>query len=218
MDQLGDNEHPVLEMADLEQDVGLGAKLVTMVCQKNLLDRLLRGGGAPNEIIQLAKKINCDLERRCKAWEKRILEERIRKKGIEIRRVRREWEKASRKVERVLEGDLLLAYKNAKKSELRITWQREKANMEKKVRDKVSGVKVPEELEGVPVADRLLQEKCGTPEVEGLVLGGLEVSDNVRAFLRLPPKFRVLPEPSLREAEIGAEEAAAKQRYSRLGD
>ena len=45
MDQIGDNEHPVLEMADLEQDVGLGAKLVTMVCQKNLLGRLLRGGG-----------------------------------------------------------------------------------------------------------------------------------------------------------------------------
>ena len=109
MDQIGDNEHPVLEMADLEHDVGLGAKLVTMVCQKNLLSRLLRGGGAPNKIIQLAKKINCDLERRCKPWERRLLEERIRMKGLEICRVRGEWERASRKVERVPEGDLLLA-------------------------------------------------------------------------------------------------------------
>ena len=44
---------------------------------------------------------------------------------------------------------------------------------------------------GIPNTNWELEQSCGQTVHEGLVLGDLKVSEAVKAFLRLDPKFRV---------------------------
>ena len=46
---------------------------------------------------------------------------------------------------------------------------------------------VPDQVDGVRIDEKFLKEKFGDTADEGLVLGGLEVSDNVRAFIDYTP-------------------------------
>ena len=49
----------------------------------------------------------------------------------------------------------------------------------------------PEQARGVGISDGFLKGKFGDAADEGLVVGGLDVTDNVKAFLRLDPKYKV---------------------------
>ena len=69
---------------------------------------------------------------------------------------------------------------------------------------------------GIPVCDEKLLEMFGEDRSEGLILGGIEASDNVRAFLRLPPKFRTFQDFKDRDFKIQVEVAAAKERFSKV--
>ena len=53
---------------------------------------------------------------------------------------------------------------------------------------------------------------------EGLILGGIDASKEVKTFMRLPPKFRVYERVKEREFRVNAETAAAKQRYAKKGE
>ena len=73
-------------------------------------------------------------------------------------------------------------------------------------------------MEGIPVSDQKLKEQFGDKKPEGLILPGIEASENVKAFIALPPKFKVYGDLDQEEAEADREQAAVKQRMSRLED
>ena len=75
-----------------------------------------------------------------------------------------------------------------------------------------------DEVEGIPVTDEKLAERYGDTQAEGLILHGIQASENVKAFLALPPKFKVFMELDKESAEVDREVTAAKQRYSRIED
>ena len=58
----------------------------------------------------------------------------------------------------------------------------------------------------------------GEPETDGLVLGDIEASENVREFLKLDPKFKVYGKLDKLEFELQTETTAYKQRMSRQED
>ena len=52
---------------------------------------------------------------------------------------------------------------------------------------------LPQELRGVILGDEPLRQLYGTPAIQPLVFGGIHVTENMKAFLSLPLKFRVFP-------------------------
>ena len=66
------------------------------------------------------------------------------------------------------------------------------------------------------MCDDILLEMFGEDRSEGLILGGIEASDNVKAFLRLPPKFRTFRDFKDRDFRVQVETAAAKERFSKV--
>ena len=72
--------------------------------------------------------------------------------------------------------------------------------------------------EGVLIRDKELLDRYGEDKEEGLVLGGIVPSEEVKAFLRLPPKFRTYGKVKERDFRINAETAAAKQRFAKKSE
>ena len=63
-----------------------------------------------------------------------------------------------------------------------------------------------------------MQCEHGEPDTNGLVLGGIEATDNVLEFFKLDPKFKVFGKLDKLEFELQAETTAYKQRMSRQED
>ena len=58
-----------------------------------------------------------------------------------------------------------------------------------------------------------MEEECGTSAVEPVILGGKVPSDNMKAFLRLPLKFRTPPKIEKIDHKVIVESRAVKQRW-----
>ena len=93
-------------------------------------------------------------------------------------------------------------------------WDLEKKHKNDKLNNNKNIAKPPDELEGIPVSDDKLEEMFGEPSVEPVVLGGIEASENVKNFLKLPLKFRLFPKINVKNAQIEVESKACKQRWS----
>ena len=63
------------------------------------------------------------------------------------------------------------------------------------------------------MSDQELEECLDTPVVEALVFGGIDISDNVKAFLRLPLKFKTTAKLSRTSHQVQTECRAARQRW-----
>ena len=104
-----------------------------------------------------------------------------------------------------------IRYKNLKKEEYNRIWDIEKAHKMRKL-DKFPGI--PEFFQGVGLGEDCLESEFGNPVIEPIVLGGIQASENMKAFLRKPLKFRVFPKVRLKDNKVEAESTAAKKRWT----
>ena len=73
--------------------------------------------------------------------------------------------------------------------------------------------KIQETLDDVLIGDEALKNEFGDPVVEVVVLGGIQPSENVKAFLKLPLKFRTYSKPDKDAVKVQVEGRAARQRW-----
>ena len=209
-------QEPHLEMQNFLRDVSLGNKVTTLTTQRDFLSKLIVTNRVTPEIRNLAKSV-MQSEGRSQVWERRILKQRKFLKEMEIVDTRRQWNEASRFVESKLPAHKVVEYRQIKRSELNLVWNHEKQLKEAKIR-RMQGKVIPEVVRGVRLTDRFLVSKFGDQQDEGLVVGDIEVSDNVRAFLRMDPKFKTYCGLNEDEFQVDLEHTATKQVFSRLED
>ena len=109
------------------------------------------------------------------------------------------------------------SYDRIRRLELNVTWEQEKVHKRKKLRN-MAGRMLKSNVEGILLGDEDLQRLFGEPETNGLVLGGIEATENMLEFLKLDPKFKVFEKISKLEFETQVETTAYKQRMSRQED
>ena len=74
--------------------------------------------------------------------------------------------------------------------------------------------KVPDNVAGVNIKDEILIEKFGDKAKEPAVYGGIEITDEIKDFLKLPAGLRLFPKMNLMQDEARAEEAAVIERWN----
>ena len=72
---------------------------------------------------------------------------------------------------------------------------------------------IPEVINGILVGDSGLLDKFGEPKVEVVVLGGIIASANMKAFLRLPLKYRLFCKPKEEEHLVQTEARGTRSRW-----
>ena len=72
---------------------------------------------------------------------------------------------------------------------------------------------IPSEYRGVKLGDKELFEEFGDTIPAIACYGGIEPSENIKAFLSLPAKFRIFTRMDLTQAKKKAEEAAVSERW-----
>ena len=206
------------EWATCLKDISLGSKITVMTAQRDYLKKLQRKKMSTPEIRKLARLVTRKGRgERSKRWEQLILQERIAVKSRELKDLRKKWLVSSQEAERIFqEGRARSEYRRLKKSELNTTWSKQRGRLQTKFKNKA--VVPPPSIDGICLTDQGLQAKFGDRTQGGLVLHGIEPSNNVLEFLKLPPKFKVYKKVDLIEARVEGEATAAKQRYSRLED
>ena len=132
-------------------------------------------------------------------------------KSRELKDLRKKWLVSSQEAERIFqEGRARSEYRRLKKRELNTTWSKQRGRLQTKFKNKA--VVPPPSIDGICLTDQGLQAKFGDRTKGGLVLHGIEPSNNVLEFLKLPPKFKVYKNVDLTEARVEGEATAAKQR------
>ena len=219
--------NPRIEQSDLLRDLSLGSSVTTLTKQRNFLEFLQRNKLATPEIGFLARRIHREVNAPGKgyspgAWsrirreEQRILALRIKDAEAEIQRKKRLWTRQSLKISERLPSRLREEYKRIKQAEMQIIWQRNGARLQKK-REwclRKAGLLREAYCEGIPVGDQELEDRFGSWQEEGVILGGIQASSNVKAYLRLPGKYRILEEVNVQEGKVQAEATGARQRHS----
>ena len=206
-----------LEHADLLDDISLGIKVTVLTTQLNLLVDLLQGRGAPDEVRNLASRITMS-QKRSLPWEKKILSLLIKIKLNEVSLFKYKWTKASAKIRKILTLEQFRKYSEIKKLEIDRAWSEGKQNCREKFAKFTRNIPLLEDVEGIPNQDVELIRIYGDEPDEGLVLGGIEATPEIKAFLRLDPKFKVFQRLDLHSHETEAETLAFKQRISRKED
>ena len=122
----------------------------------------------------------------------------IQKKNDEISESRIAWERSSHESRKI--ANLSPGGRNRVRTvvseELRSVWRYEKDRMvdkAKKLYEKMypNREQLPSEYRGVKLGDKELLDKFGDSAPKIACYGGIEPSDNVKAFLSLPAKFRI---------------------------
>ena len=205
---------------DLTRDVSEGSKFTLMIIQRNFLEHLLRTNTTTAEIESLAKQIHLSNER-VKCEEKRILNVRLKEKRKDLLTQRFIWQKASKKAEKSIDYSMLQQYRGIKKCEFNLVWHNEVQDKKSKLQRKVMRMNPLlnlENYEGIPVTDQGLEDKFGYWIEEGVILGNIEASDDIKAFMRLPAKFKLYEPLDEKEFRIQCEATSAKQRFSKAQD
>ena len=210
--RLPDNVKLLLKPGDLVMDISLGSKATVLQSQHDFLNKLITRNSTTHEIGSLAARIT-GLGSRSRRWEKKILRERITIKKRQLLIQRREWKTKAAQVESLLPPEEVPVYKRIKSNEITRVWEAEKQQKARKLRW-LKEVR-SHDIQGILNNDRDLIEKYGAPEEKGLVLGGIEATDNVKAFLSLDPKFKVYEKLDHIQFAVDLEVAAYKQRISR---
>ena len=105
-----------------------------------------------------------------------------------------------------------------KQTELKNQWNKEKEKMMKKINNlnmRQNPIKptIPVTYKDILIGNKELEEEFGETDVKVAVYGGLNVSNNVIEFLKLPSKFRVYENMSITKAKRRIEESAAGERW-----
>ena len=172
--------HFYVVWADLMSVISEGLSLNIMIIQRNLLQRVLGKGLCTNEITGLAKLITRDCDSRnkvCRGWERKILRERISSKNEDIRRQRIKWLNTTQRVEPLIPFTARTEFRKIKVAELRSDWKAKGDKMLRKV--EWLSPEVSDFQDGVPISDKILQEMFGDTAEEGIILGGIEASENI---------------------------------------
>ena len=211
LEALPNNVKLLLEHATLLANLSLGIKVTVLTAQGNLLQMLLKYKSATHEIRNMANKIVLGAWGH-KAWERRIILHRILIKQRELNFTKYKWGRASARIQRILGYEHYAQWNAIKKSEINWLWLEQKKQKSEKLhwltRDPHTHV------EGIPNQDSELLRICGDQQDEGLILGGIQVNEDIRAFLRLDPKFKVFENLSMRVLETEIKTTAYKQRMS----
>jgi hypothetical protein len=217
--------------AILFKDIRMGIKFNTLTKQKVYLETCLRTGLCPPEIVTLASRMrernvmmrNMNVMLRNREEEKRILKMRIHNAKNEARIQKTEWEKISKRVYR--ETKLTVhgrtRYKNLKEKELQKSWRdltmkysKKIENLRTKQRPNSIDRGIPDVYKEVLVTDEALREAFGDEKPEPKIYGGIEASDNVKAFMILPANLRRYDKVDIFKEEVKAEVTATKQRWT----
>ena len=104
-------------------------------------------------------------------------------------------------------------FKAIKAEELQRVWELEKSRIVDKIRRQARQNVIPDQVEGIKVSDSALEEDLGTPVVDPIVFGGIQVSNNVRAFLSLPLRYKLSPKMSRLNHQVQTECRGTRQRW-----
>jgi hypothetical protein len=213
--------------ATLLRDVKMGIKFNILTRQRIFLEDCLRMNVCPNEIVSTARsiervnRVNNDLGRRCVKQEKRILRIRQSNASREARMQKTVWEASSREASNVvnLSVEGRNWFKHVKEAELRRVWEETKVRHKKKLRwltmkQKKDRGDIPDTFREVLITDEILAEAFGNEDPEPRIYGGIEASDNVMAFMKLPSNLRRFQKMDLITEEVKAEITATTQRWT----
>ena len=181
----------------------MGSRVISLTLQRNFLESLGRRRACTEEIRVLASRITRGTKRN-RAEEARIIELRVGNIEKEIRRAKNQWTKDSIKLKRAL-ASLNWRFNQLKRVTLNEIWESEKERLRRKQQWILwkQRIALPREVEGIPIHEEDLREKFGDWQEEGVILGGIEVSEAVRAYMRLPGNFKILEEVDLQVSGCG---------------
>ena len=204
-----------LQLRVLRKHLKEGYKYLTLITQRDYMEKLSNRGEATKDIIATAKKMVSPINKeRSKKDEKHLMNRRILDKNKEIDIQKKRFEESRIKVETKMIPVAKDMMKEVRKYELNRCWQIEKGKMQKKLNWNLRHIENEDTVDGIIFKDKDLHKKFDNPTVEPVILGGIEASDNVKAFLRLPDKFKLVEKLSQREAKIEAEVSVAKMRLN----
>ena len=185
--------------------------LTKLVWTRNFFERLKKSGGATKDIKSRARQNQGRYTTRGYNKEvSRLMNQKIGHLNKEVRAQKHKCDSTSARVEGAF-GHYRGAYVTLRKREETRVWNIEKQIKIRKL--EAHKPKLPVEINGIPVGDEQLENTFGTPVVEVVALGGITPSENMKAFLRLPLKFRTYAKLDREEAVIQAEGRAARQRW-----
>jgi len=213
---------PNIGIADVTQQFKLGIKQSISILQRNFLEKLKKSGSATKEIRGRARGnlgihdkecFNKGVKNECN----RLIDIRINLKKKESSLIRKKWLEKRTENEKRMNLFLKEQLRELEKEELNRVWEAEKKRLEDRLKDIKRtdvNVAIPEELEGIKVSDNKLEEQFGTHSVTPIILGGIQATENMKDFLRLPLNFRLYPKLERMNHEIQVEGRATRSRWN----
>jgi hypothetical protein len=203
-------------------DIKMGIKYNILTKQKIFLDDCNRANICPADIISIAKSVEGHGNNaRNRFHEKKIIRLRSVNAARQARDQKSRWETTSRETYRIvrLSQEGRRVFNEIKESEMQRVWIEMTIKYQKKIewlkmkQGKIKK-KVPEKYEEVIVSDEALRKEFGETVIEPRVYGGIDVSEDMAEFLKLPASLRRFPRVSELKEEVRAEITATKQRWT----
>ena len=198
----------------------MGHTVSKLTLQRNFLEKMRRSGLGTKEVKNRARG-NLGLKKEDKS-NKGVKEEtarligfRISAKNRELNACRKTWlEKKNQLMKKIL-PNWREEFSDMLRTEGNRIWEAENKRLEEKLKNLRRTTRVlPEEVEGIPVDDERLSQEYGTPAITPVILGGINASNNVKAFLSLPHKFRTYKKLERLDHQIQVEGRAARTRWT----
>ena len=208
---LFETSKPNIGYAEVTGSIIQGFVLNKLLWTRNFFERLHKFGGTTKEIRTRAQRNIGNSTRNLRKETSRLMCQRIGTINSEVRVQRRRCSQIYSKVENSFNFPARRRFLDIKRTELSRVWEAEKSLKLEKLESLKP--KLPEELDGVLLSDDKLRAAHGDPVGEVVVLGGIQASDNMKAFLRLPLKFRTYCKPDRDAVTVQTEGRAARQRW-----
>ena len=206
------SSQPRIGYAELTGSIIQGFILNKLVWTRNFFERLQKTGGTTKEIQSRDRRnMGRNYTRSTKKEVSRLMCQRIGTIGGEIRAQQHKCRSIAARIEEAFDPQSRRQFSEIKRTETSRVWEIERTLKMKKLQDLKP--KLPEVLDGILLSDEKLREAYGNPTVEVVVLGGIQASENIKAFLRLPLKFRSYCKPDRDTAVVQNEGRAARQRW-----
>ena len=199
-------------LKDLIKDIKEGFRVQKLINQRNFLEKLKKRGEATRDCISLAKRIVSKFNsKRCKKEEVRLMNLRIAEKSQESRIQRQVWYKYSSMIESFMSLETKSYYRLIKQREISRVWRLEKSRLDSKLQKTV--IDIPDIYAGIKVGDQILREQFGDQGSDPVILGGIQKTANMEAYMRLPGDFKTFGKLNKEAFEAEVETVAAKQRW-----
>ena len=161
------------------------------------LRKCLSSSLATKQIQDLSKKTVSKVGAKCRQYpeERQILRMRINEKLRNIADSRMRIDYSNRQTRRLILKDSSLwdQFSNIRKWELGRKWEELRKRREERIRklfnDFCKKKNIPDTFEGVELGDKNLEDLFGNPDREPAVYGGIEVTNEIKEFLKLPSGF-----------------------------